>query len=260
VKWASALDRISLNAGWQESLRHHLTTDAWRSERTIQADARWPAWPVPGGDLTPRLFATLSETPTEERWTARLEADLVQSPVILRLKVTVGQGLQVVTERTDQTLALSFAWEHAGWRGVRTSLQWDRSWTLLSHPRYPTEVTEKEEAVLRLTWEPEGWRDVLTLSWKPRDQQISVTNRVTWPFASGALTAETSVQLKDQALDVTTRADLGLPLDTLLVALGAEPVGEMWGLSAELGHILGLAPESDATHALFLGVTLAVRF
>jgi len=260
VKWASALDRISLNASWQESLRHHLTTDAWRSERTIQADARWPAWPVPGGDLTPRLFATLSETPTEERWTARLEADLVQSPVVLRLKVTVGRGLQVVTERTDQTLALSFAWEHAGWRGVRTSLQWDRSWALLSHPRYPTEVTEKEEAVLRLTWEPEGWRDVLTLSWKPRDQQISVTNRGTWPFASGALTAETSVQLKDQALDVTTRADLGLPLDTLLVALGAEPVGEMWGLSAELGHILGLTPESDATHALFLGVTLAVRF
>ncbi len=262
LKWAAELDRVSLSATWQETLRHHLAADTWSDARTIQADGRWKPWTIPGGTVTSRVSANLQMTPTDQRWTGRVETDIARSPTVLRLKATLGQGFRPVTERSDQTLALSFSWEYTGWEGVRTTLQWDRSWTMLSHPRYPTETTEKEEATLRVTWEPKDatWRDTLTLSWKPRDAQTVVTNRLTWPLGTGSLAVETSAQLKAATLDVKTKAQLGLPLDTLLKAMGATSLGEAWGFSAEAGHLVEINPAGEPKHALFVGVTLAVRF
>jgi len=262
LKWTAELDKVSLSATWHETLRHHLAAGTWSDERTIQADGRWKPRAIPGGTVTSRVSANLQMTPTDQRWTGRVETDIARSPSTLRLKVTLGQGFRPVTERSDQTLALSFSWEFTGWEGVRTALQWDRSWTTLSHPRYPSETTEKEEASLRVTWEPRaaGWRNALTLSWKPRDQQATVTNRLTWPLGSGALAAEASAQLKADTLDVKTTAQLGLPLDVLLRSVGAAPVGEAWGISAEAGHLVEVKPAAEPRHALFMGVTLAVRF
>lgn len=262
LRWATETDRLSLSASWQEEWRHHLTGDTWRDERTLQGDARWKAWSITGGSLTPRLSATVRLSPTEQRWSARGEADVARAPNVVRVKVLLGQGFLPVTERSDRTLGLSAYWETTAWEGVRASLQWDRSWITLSHPRYPTQTTDKEEVALRVTWEPKGagWRDTLTLTWKPRDQQTTLSNRLTWVVGTSSLASETSASLKGEALDVKTTAQLGLPLDAVLVALGAEPIGDMWGLSAEVGHIVALKGEAEPKHALFLGVTLAVRF
>jgi hypothetical protein len=262
VKWAFELDHAFLDATWRETLRHHLTTGTWAGERTIEATARGKPWAVARGELSPRLLATLTETPAERRWTGRVEGNFARTPVVLRLGVTVGHGFRPATERSEQTLAVSLGWEHSGLDGVRASLQWDKSWTALSHPRYPTQVTEREQAVARVTWDPTGarWRNVLTLSWKPADREITLTNRVSWPLEHGAVTAETSAKLNGEELDVKTSAELGLPLDAVLRAVGARPVGDAWGLSAELGHVLGVKQGSEPSHALFLGVTLAVRF
>lgn len=262
IKWTAELDRVSLNATWQESLHHHLTADTWSAERTIQGDGRWKPWSISDSTVTPWVSADLRISPADQRWTVRVETDIARAPVTLRLRVTAGQGYHPVTERSDKTLALSFSWDHSGWEDVRTALQWDRSWTTLSHPRYLTETTEKEEATLRITWEPRDlrWRNTLSLIWKPQEESLSVTNRLTWPLGTASLAAETSAQLKADTLDVKTRVQLGLPLDVLLKAIDAAPVGEAWGISAEAGHVVEVKPTAGPRHALFMGVTLAVRF
>lgn len=263
LRWAAETDRASLNASWQEDWRHHLTAGTWRDERTLQGDARWKAWSIPdGGTLTTRLSTSVRLSPTEQRWTSRVEADIARSPNVIRLRVTLGQGLLPLTERSDRTLGLSVYWETTAWEGVRASLQWDRSWLTLSHPRYPTQTTDKEEVTARATWEPKGatWRDALTLTWKPRAKEAALSNRLTWALGAASLSVDTSATLKGEALDVKTTAQLGLPLDTILTALGARPIGDTWGISAEMGHIVSLKGRAEPRHALFMGVTLAVRF
>jgi hypothetical protein len=70
------------------------------------------------------------------RWSARLNADLARAPVPFRFAVSLGQGFRPATERTERTFGYSVTWEHAGWEGLRPSFRWDRSRTVLSHPRY----------------------------------------------------------------------------------------------------------------------------
>jgi hypothetical protein len=42
--------------------------------------------------------------------------------------------------------------------------------------------------------------------------------------------------------------------------MGATSLGEAWGFSAEAGHLVEINPAGEPKHALFVGVTLAVRF
>ncbi|MFH1609514.1 MAG: hypothetical protein ABID40_02665, partial [Candidatus Bipolaricaulota bacterium] len=85
TKWTAGTETVSWTATWQEALRHHLTGETWRDERTVRADVRWKAWPVGGGELTPRLSGTWKLSPTEWRWETRIEGDLARSPIVLRL-------------------------------------------------------------------------------------------------------------------------------------------------------------------------------
>ncbi len=260
--WTAGTETVSWTATWREALRHHLAANAWRDERTIQGDVRWSPWRVGASEFTPRLSGSWKATPADWRWEARFSSDVRQPAISLRFGLTAGQGFRPGTERSDRTLALSFSWEHHGWDGIRPSLRWERSWTVLSHPRYADHVTEREEASLRVVWAPTGvrWRDTFSLTWNPQERSLAVTNRLTWPFEAGSLAADTSVTLKRDALEVKTTAQLGVPLDAILRAVGAKPAGDAWGLSAEAGHTLGVKAGADPRHALVLGVTLAVRF
>lgn len=61
-------------------------------------------------------------------------------------------------------------------------------------------------------------------------------------------------------MEAKTLAQVGLPLDTVLQALGGRPVGDAWTVNATLGHTVKARPEAGLQGALWLGVTLAVRF
>lgn len=262
LRWAADLERVSLSATWRETLRHHLTAGTWRDERTLQADARWKAWSVSGVEIAPRISATAKLSPAEQRGDTRIESVLTRSPLVLRLAVSAAQGVRPDTERSDRALGFSVTWEYAGWEGIRPTLRWDRSWTVLSHPRYPDQVTEREEISLRVAWEPVDapWRSSLSVIWRPVAEELSLTNRLTWPFPAGSLTAETTITAKRDGTEAKTTAQLGMPLDAILIALGAGPAGDAWGLNAELSHLVKAAPGRAPDHALLVGVTLAVRF
>jgi len=262
ARWSAEAGVASWTATWQEALHHSLTTATWRNERTLQANVRWKPWTVVGTELAPRLSGTWKATPAEWRWETRIETDLTRSPVMFRLGLSAGQGFRPGTERSDRTLGLSLSWDHSGWEGIRPSMSWTRSWTVLSHPRYADQITDREEASLQVTWAPPGarWRDTLSVTWKPQEESLSLTNRLTWPLELGALAADTTATLRRDGLEVKTAAQLGIPLDAILKAVGGRPVGDAWGLSAKAGYVFGLRPETDAKHALVLGVTLAVRF
>lgn len=256
---------IRWTATVQETLRHSLDTDAWRDERAANLTLRRGTQRIWGTEVTPTFSGSWTTTATEWRWSGQMNADLVQAPVLLRLGVTVGQGFRPATERSDRSLGLSFSWESSQWEGVRPSLRWSRSWTLLSHPRYADQLTEKEEVALRASWEPRGagWRDTLTATWKRPEGSLSVTNRLSWLLDRGAVSSDSSLTLKGGAIEAKVGVELGLPLDALLAALGSRPLGgawDAWGLSAEAGYILKLPRAGELTHALFVGATFAVKF
>ncbi|MBC7220964.1 hypothetical protein H5T55_05785 [Candidatus Bipolaricaulota bacterium] len=262
AKGTGEMGPIGWTATVQESLRHSLATGTWREERTVALTLRRGSRLVGPIEVTPRFSGSWKTTATEWRWSGQLSADLVQAPASLRLSVGVGQGYRPLTARSDRSLTLSMTWEHSGWGGIRPSMRWDRSWTLLSHPRYDDQLTEKEEATLRVTWEPAGaqWRDTFALVWKPREGSLAVTNRLSWPLESGSVTAEGGLTVKEGVIDAKATAQLGIPLDALLAALGRGPVGDAWGLSADATYALHLPAGAAPTQTLFVGATLAVRF
>ncbi|GAB4309196.1 MAG: hypothetical protein Kow0097_10150 [Candidatus Bipolaricaulota bacterium] len=262
AKGAGEMGPLGWTATVQESLRHSLATGTWREERTVALTLRRGSRLVGPIEITPRFSGSWKTTATEWRWSGQLTADFVQAPASLRLNVAVGEGYRPLTARSDRSLTLSVTWEHSGWGGIRPALRWDRSWTLLSHPRYDDQLTEKEQATLGVTWEPAEarWRDTLAVTWKPREGSLAVTNRLSWPLESGSFTAETSLTVKEGVIDAKATAQLGIPLDVLLAALGRGPVGDAWGLSADATYALRLPAGASPTQALFVGATLVVRF
>lgn len=262
VAGAGEIGPIGWTANAKEALRRSLDTGAWHDERTAALTLHRGSRQVGPITVTPHFSGSGKVTAAEWRWKGELSADLSQGPASLRLGATVEEGHWPHTGRSDRSVALSLAWEHSGWDGIRPSVRWDRSWTLLSHPRYDDQLTAKEELVLRVAWEPPGarWRHTVSVTWKPREGSLVVTNRLSWPLASGALAAEGSLTVKEGTITVEATAEIGLPLDALLTAVGAGPVGEGWGLSAEASYALRARPGEGPTHALSGGATLSIRF
>lgn len=253
---------VSGTATAQEVVNHHLVTGSWRADHLAKLDLRWAPWLINRSELAPRLAGSWKATPSEWRWDARLDVALSQPGSSLRLVTTLNQGFRAATERSDRTLSFSLTWDPSGWSGLRPSLSWSRSWTILSHPRYPDQATEKEELVFRAIWEPAEarWRDTLSVTWRPGEASVLVSNRLTWPLTTGSISALTTLNLKGAKWTGKATAQLSLPLDNILSATGASPVGEAWGVTAEAGYSFGHSPSEGGQHALQAGLTLAVRF
>lgn len=248
AKWTGGVAIASWSASWQEVRRHRLLTGDWREERTIQGEIRWTAWSIGDARLAPRLTAFWKDT-GEQRWEVRGIAQLSQPTASWQAEVGVGHGYRPAADRTDRVLSLALTWDYSGWDGVRPSFRWQRSWQVLSHPRYPDQVTEDHQATLRVAWEPRGaWRNDLTLTWKARDGSLTLTDQLSWPVEFGTLGMEASATWKEGRLEGKMTAQFGHSLSG------------MWSLSAEAGYAFGYQPATPFRHALFGGVTLAVRF
>lgn len=260
LKGEGATARFTWSVTGQETLRHGLADGTWTAEHSAQGSVQWRPVTVGGSQFTPQVSAVGSVTPAEVRWSARLNADLVRAPVSFRFAVNVGQGFRPAVERTERTVGYSVTWEHAGWAGVRPSLRWDRSWTVLSHPRYGEQTSEGEELSLRASGERGGLRTSLALTWNPQEGSVSLTNRLTGSGPGSSFTVDTTGKLAGGKLELKTTGQLGLPLDAVLEALGAKPVGDAWGVTVALTHALGVSPSGGPQQALALSLTLAVRF
>ncbi len=245
-----------------ETLRHRLETGRWTAEHALLGELRPRPLTVSGTQLAPQLSGSWSLTPSDWRWSGRLAADLSRSPVLFRLSLNLGGAFQPATERGERTLGYSVTWEYGGLLGLRPTVRWDRSWTTLSHPRYGERTTEKEELSLRLAAEApdRGWRDSLSVVWKPGEGRLSLTNRFSLAREAWTLTADTTATAEGETVEVKTMAQVGVPLDTVLQALGGRSVGDAWTVNLALGHALKARPEAGLQGALWLGVTLAVRF
>lgn len=260
LKGTGSLQGASWAITGTETLRHRLETGRWTAEHAVQGELRPRPLTVSGSQLVPQAAGSWAWTPAEWKWTGRLAADLSRSPVLFRFSLNLAQGFQPATERGERTLGYSVTWEYGGLPGLRPTFRWDRSWTVLSHPRYGERTTEKEELSVRLTVDRLGWRDHLTVTWRPGEENLSLTNRLSGTLGAGALTVETTATAKGGNVEAKTLAQVGLPLDTVLQALGGRPVGDAWTVNATLGHALKARPEAGLQGALWLGVTLAVRF
>ncbi len=248
------------NATAEETLRHALAADTWTAEHSVQGELRWRPVTLGTSQFTPQASGAWSMKPAEVRWSARLAADLARAPVSFRFSLNLGQGFRPATERAERTLGYTVTWDHAGWEGIRPSFRWDRSWTVLSHPRYGEQTSEKEELSLRVSWERAGVRNSLGVTWKPGEGSASLTNRISGFGRGASFTVDTTGTLKGGTLELRTAGQMGLPLDVALEALGRKPVGDAWGVTVELTHSLKLSPPAGLRQALAVGVTLAVRF
>lgn len=262
LRWGADFPGISISTTWRETVRQHLTTGTWHTERTAQADARWSPWRSTLAEFTPRLSGVWTSTPADWRWEVRFNTDVRRSPMLLRLGVTAGHGVRPDTGRSSRNLALAVTWEHQGSNELRPTLRWERSWNVLSHPRYPDQVTEKEEITLQLVSDPRGasWRNTATLTWNPPQRTLSLTDRLSWTVGSLSATARAEAALKPTGAEAKLSGQIGVPLDVLLVAAGLKPVGEEWGIQGELGYVLASPAAGPVGQALSFGVTLAVRF
>ncbi len=248
--------------GGQVVLRHALGTDQWTPEYGAQGSLQLPTQRWGATEVAPRLNASWRSTPGEERLSSTLSATVVQAPATLSFTVNLGQSYRPATQRLERTWGLSAGWDHSGWDGIRPSLRWDHSVTVLTHPRYPEQVTTKDEVVLRLSMEPEraGWRNSLTVTWRPSESRLSLNNRFQWNLPSGALTADATTTLKEAAWEGKANVQIGVPLDAILRVLGARAVGENWAFNAEAAFLWGSQPGQAPEFAVALGATLAARF
>jgi len=262
ASWSSSAQKVTWTASWQETLRHTLAADRWTGERLVQAALRLPTWQAQRVEIAPRLNVAWRSGSGEDRLNGTLSATLVQGPATLSLSLTGGQSYRPASERLERTFGLSVGWDHSGWGGVRPSLRWDRTATLLTHPRYPDQLTETDEVVLRLAIEParQPWRDSVTLTWRPREARLSLANQLQWRLPSGSLASRASATLKGSTLEGKIDVEVGVPIDAILRVFGARPVGDNWAFNAELGYLVGAKPGQAPAHALTLGATLIARF
>lgn len=238
-------DGLAWNASWEERLSHPLGQPSWRQSRTLSGEVRLPTWTQPWGKLATRLVGALDMDPAELRLRGNLSANLDFSPNLLQLTFGAEQSFRPASERTATTLTLTASWNSMAWQNVRPSLTYRHTWRLLTHPRYPSQVTESPSLEAQVTWELGGGnRNELRLTWTP-SAGMKAQDRLMWRTPWGPVQVESTLSWTAERLTGKVRLEGGLAL------------APQWGLNVETGLLFGGGPLRLAG---FLGATLVASF
>lgn len=244
VSWEGRREGVSWDASWVENWRRR--AHGWNRTASGQLTLTWPEWDFSLGEVSPRASAQLSLQPEEWSWQLSTTARIRLSEATLQLGATYGENQRVVRELKKRDLNLNLRWEYTGWSGVRPSLSWRYSWQLLSHPLRGSQLTEKMDATLRVSWQGEPWSSDLTLAWRSQPPNLRLTHRLSWPLVQGTLSVETSGRWE------------GGELTGQVVARYGQPVAEGWDASFELGYLLGAGASVD--HGFYGRLSLVASF
>ena len=246
--WTGGVEGLSWKATASSTFTRGPSAGGWTPTCRTRVELRWSPWAFEGGKLTPTATVELSQSQGETGWDVVATGLLQLGKATWRLNLAFGQGYRPASQRLDRDLSLSLRWEYRGWDAITPTLNWKRTWQLLSHPCYGEKITEKTEATLRVSWRPDApWRNDLTLNYKGTGG-VSLTDRLSWPLEEGTISAQASATWK------------GGKLEGKLLASYGRPLAEGWDLSGELGYAFGSEPGEGINQGLFGQLSLVATF
>ncbi|MFN3346588.1 MAG: hypothetical protein ACK42E_02085, partial [Candidatus Bipolaricaulaceae bacterium] len=236
---------LAWSLSWEERLSHPVGGPSWTHSRTVSGELRPAMWVSGWGKVAPRLTGTLDMNPAELRGRGTISASAELPPSLVHLTLGVDQSFRPALERTATTFTLSGSWTYTGWKDVRPSLTYQRTWQVLRHPRYPLQMSESQNLDAQVVWELGGGnRHELTLSWSPAEG-IKARDRLVWRTPWGPVQMEATLSWDAGRITGKARVEAGLSL------------ARQWGLNLEGAVLFGGGPLRLAG---LLGATLVATF